>query len=87
MKCKEVTMEGRVKFDLFQVTLNLAWSLLEIVSYVHVNQLEVQSSSCPFTFPQVMHRDYSLNSYKLNSVSAHFLGEPVTLYALLFTNF
>lgn len=45
---KEVTVEGRVQFDLFQVTLYLACSPANIFFHVYYNLLKVYLSSCIF---------------------------------------
>lgn len=72
---KDVTIEGRVQFDLLQVTLKWQWHRYFFIfmrlfhPFLHLHYL------CMI---QAMQRDYKLSSYSLNSVSAHFLGEQVS---------
>jgi DNA polymerase delta subunit 1 len=69
---KDVTIEGRVQFDLLQVTYfyNNWYYFYEIISSISLFHYLYMT--------QAMQRDYKLSSYSLNSVSAHFLGEQVS---------
>lgn len=74
---KDITIEGRVQFDLLQVNI-LKVSLVSLATIFGLNL-------CFWHIIQAMNRDYKLSSYSLNSVSAHFLGEQVSFqYVNLF---
>lgn len=80
---KEVTVEGRVQFDLLQVML----ILFCFNSLVMDTEFIAQQVYLLCFHLQVMQRDYKLSSYSLNSVSAHFLSEQVKLFSWHVNNY
>jgi len=74
---KDVTIEGRVQFDLLQVVIYFCLAIKSVFAFfmrlfhmfLYLHYLDMM---------QAMQRDYKLSSYSLNSVSAHFLGEQVS---------
>lgn len=83
---KEVTIEGRVQFDLLQVWCSKSLSIVlsEGVDqdYLFLFTCVMMNSMTFFYLNfliQAIQRDYKLSSYSLNSVSAHFLNEQVRL--------
>ena len=79
---KDVTIEGRVQFDLLQVVIYFCLAIKSVFAFfmrlfhmfLYLHYLDMM---------QAMQRDYKLSSYSLNSVSAHFLGEQVSSNILL----
>jgi DNA polymerase delta subunit 1 len=72
---KDVTIEGRVQFDLLQVVIHF-FLIIKSLFVVFIRLFHVYLHYLDMM--QAMQRDYKLSSYSLNSVSAHFLGEQVS---------
>lgn len=74
---KDVTIEGRVQFDLLQVVIYFCMTIKSVfVIFMRLFHLFLYLYCLDMM--QAMQRDYKLSSYSLNSVSAHFLGEQVS---------
>lgn len=74
---KTINMEGRVQFDLLQVSLH--YLLLDIITfgmwYIADERHCTLSAVWLLCLSQILLRDYKLRSYTLNAVSFHFLQE------------
>jgi hypothetical protein len=76
---KDVTIEGRVQFDLLQVVIYFCLTI-KSVFFVFMRLFHMFLYLHYLDMMQAMQRDYKLSSYSLNSVSAHFLGEQVSYF-------